>query len=387
MIKKIALVGATGSIGRQVIEVALSHPQQFQIVAMCAQRSAQIFQQQLWQVQPAYAALADSSAAQSVTEVPQGTQFLGGEDAALAVAAYAEADIVVVAATGFAGLKYSLAAIGAGKSVALANKETLVCGGDLVMPLVQQKGLNLLPVDSEHSAIWQCLNFDRAAHYQNLIITASGGAFRGKTRQELLSVTPEQALCHPTWQMGAKITIDCATLLNKGYEVIEAHHLFGAEYSQIKTVIHPQSIVHSMVQFEDGAVLAQLGVPSMKVPIQMALTYPNRLSSGVPAPDFAALSTLQFMPLERKNFPCYDMALACGEQGGILPCVCNAAAEVSVHAFLNHRIGFLDIERVLDGVLSQTLNQPVTSYAQLAQADATARQSAEKIIRSLSCNF
>jgi 1-deoxy-D-xylulose-5-phosphate reductoisomerase len=379
--KKIALIGSTGSIGRQTIEVALAHPDVFQIVAMAANGSAQLFEQQLHQVKPQYAALADNEAARSITEIPSTTRFCAGKQAALDAASFADADVVLVAASGFAGLQYSLAALAAKKQLALANKETLVCGGDLVMPMAQKMGVPVLPVDSEHSAIWQCLNFHTSTPFHSLIITASGGAFRGYSKEQLKEVTPEQALAHPTWHMGAKITVDSATLLNKGFEVIEAHHLFRAPFSAIQTVIHPQSIVHSMVEFTDGAVLAQLSNPSMMLPIQAALTYPNRIPCPITPLDFCKRFSLEFMPLERKAYPCYDIALTCGEQGGILPTALNAAGEEAVYAFLAKKIGFLRIGEVLNDVVQRTQNTAVCSFEQLQEVDKKARLFAQAAIQ------
>ncbi len=260
--------------------------------------------------------------------------------------------------------------------LALANKETLVCGGDLVMPKIKE----IMPVDSEHSAIWQCLNFDRNAKFDSLVITASGGAFRGRKWETLSSVTPAEALAHPTWKMGAKITVDCATLLNKGYEVIEAHHLYGAPYDKISAVIHPQSIVHSMVRFADGATLAQLSYPTMELPIQLALTYPERYDCALPQLDFAKALSLEFLPLNRADYPLYGLALDCGKAGGILPTALNAASEVAVGAFLKGALSFTDIYKVADKVVSQTANERVQSYEQLALADREARRLADKII-------
>lgn len=381
--KDIALIGSTGSIGKQVLEVVEAHKNSFRIVAMAANADSKTFSAQLWSVRPAYAALANQQVGKTVSEVPQGTTFLTGEQAALAVASYPAADIVVVAASGFAGLAYTLAAIAAHKTVALANKETLVCGGDLVIPEVKKQGVELVPIDSEHSAIWQCLHFHTGAPFQNLIITASGGAFRGYSQQQLQTVTPAQALNHPTWRMGPKITVDSATLLNKGFEVIEAHHLFGAPYQNIKTVIHPQSIVHSMVEFADGAILAQLSNPSMCLPIQAALTYPKRMPCPVKPLSFAEAFSLQFQPLVRADYPCYDLALTCGTQGGILPTVLNAAGEVAVHAFLQGQIGFLQIAGVLFKVVNATPNAPVQSFEQLSATDKQARQQANQVIHQL----
>jgi 1-deoxy-D-xylulose-5-phosphate reductoisomerase len=381
--KKIALIGSTGSIGRQTIEVVASHPERFCIVAMAAGGSADLFEEQINAVKPKYAALCNGEAAKRITNIPAGTQFFGGQEAALRAASYEEADIVVVAASGFAGLRYSLAAIQAGKQLALANKETLVCGGDFVLPLAKKMGVTVLPVDSEHSAIWQCLNFQPHVAFRSLIITASGGAFRGWNREQLKGVTAAQALAHPTWQMGPKITVDSATLLNKGFEVIEAHHLFGADYSDIQTVIHPQSIVHSMVEFADGAVMAQLSHPSMLLPIQMALTYPERLDCPLKRLSVKEAFALQFMPLIRQDYPCFDIALSCGQKGGTAPTVLNAAGEEAVYAFLRGELPFLAISEVLQGVLDESAVFPVEGYEQLTEVDNKARQCARRLIKNI----
>ena len=288
--KNIALIGCTGSIGRQAIKVAARYPEKFRIVAMAANTGGEVFVRQAAEVCPAFAALRQEGEA---VPVPAGTRFARGESAFEEACSYADADVVLVAVTGFAGLKAALLAIAAGKDVALANKESLVAGGDLVMRLAAEKGVNVLPVDSEHSAVWQCLHFDRKAPFSRILLTASGGALRDVPLAELSSVTAAQALAHPNWDMGAKITIDCATMLNKGFEVIEAMHLYGAALSQIKVLIHRESVVHSLVEFADGAALAQLGVPSMELPIQLALTYPERLPCCPPA-DLAAVGALHF---------------------------------------------------------------------------------------------
>ena len=379
--KKIALIGSTGSIGRQTIEVALSRPEEFKIVAMAANCSHELFERQINAVRPAYCALASETG--KVPEVPPGTRFACGEEAALDAARFGGCDIVLVAAGGFAGLKYSLAAINAGKALALANKETLVCGGDVVMPLVKKRGVSLRPVDSEHSAIWQCLGFDAGAPFARLIITASGGPFRDYTPEMLASVTPEMALAHPTWNMGAKITVDSATMLNKGFEVIEAHHLFGADYGKIQAVIHPQSIVHSMVEFCDGAVMAQLSRPTMKLPILLALGYPERRPLAEARPDFSAALSLEFSPLNSGMFPCFDIALACAKAGGTLPCELNAAGEEAVRAFLSGRIRFTDIARVVGGTVEGSACGRAESYAALCEADARARIRAASVIDGL----
>lgn len=364
--KNIALIGSTGSIGRQVIEVVKNHPDKFKIVALVANSPSAEFLRQVEELKPAYYALASKDS-----------------EGAYAAAELDCADVIFNAASGFAGLEYSLRAARAGKTLALANKETLVCGSDLILPLNSIHGGKIVPVDSEHSAIWQCLNFDCAKPVRRLIITASGGAFKGYTFEQLKNVTPEQALNHPTWQMGKKITVDSATLMNKGYEVIEAHALYGTPYNRIEAVIHPQSIVHSMVEFEDGAILAQLSYPTMELPIQIALTYPQRYSCGVSPMDFAKAFSLGFEPIARKDYPLFDLALRCGEEGGTLPCAMNAADEVAVNAFLNKNLTYTDIFMVVDGVISSTPCEKVTSFEQLSEVDRLARKAAQKIINKL----
>ncbi len=376
--KKVALVGSTGSIGRQVINV-VNRTEKFSLVALIANSSKDEFLRQVGALTPQYASLTDLSAAKSIGELPAGVKFLPGEDGALKALEDCGADVIVVACGGFAGLKYSLKAAELGIPLALANKETLVCGGDLVMPCIKE----IMPVDSEHSAIWQCLNFDRSAEFDSLVITASGGAFRGRAWNSLANVTPAEALRHPTWKMGAKITVDCATLLNKGYEIIEAHHLYGAPYEKISAVIHPQSIVHSMVRFADGATLAQLSYPTMELPIQLALTYPERYDCALPQLDFTKALSLEFLPLEMEEYPLYSLALDCGKAGGVLPTALNAASEVAVNAFLQGGLRFTDIFTVADKVVSGTANEKVQSYEQLALADKNARGLAEKIIKEV----
>ena len=361
--KKIALIGCTGSIGVQVLKVVREHADEFKIVALVAGSESEIFKKQVREFKPQLSAVAADD-----------------KEKALAAAELDSADVVFNAAGGFAGLEYSLRAIRAGKTLALANKETLVCGGELVTKLAAQKGVDIIPVDSEHSAIWQCLNFDAKAPFKRLIITASGGAFRGKSLKELEGVTPEQALAHPTWKMGKKITIDSATLLNKGYEVIEAHVLYNAPYSKIETVIQPQSVVHSLVEFEDGAYLAQMGVPSMEVPISLALSYPQRLKTGVQPLDFKSAFSLQFEPLKRRDYPLFDLSMQCAKAGGIMPCALNAADEIAVKAFLDGKIKFTAIYAVVSQVLSATVSDKVISFKQLEEVDRTARRMANDVI-------
>ena len=376
--KKIALVGSCGSIGRQVADVVRRSAGEFSLCALISNRSLETFNAQIAEFKPSFAVLTDRDAAKGII-APLETKVLSGEDGALEALGECGADIVFVACGGFAGLKYSLKAVETGARLALANKETLVCGGDIIMPLVGE----LVPVDSEHSAIWQCLNFERRAPFERLIITASGGPFRGRKFADLKGVKAADALRHPTWKMGAKITVDSATLLNKGYEIIEAHHLYNAPYSRIEAVIQPQSIVHSMVEFADGAVLAQLSNPSMELPIQLALTYPGRCRSGVAKMDFTRAFSLDFMPLERGQYPMYDLALECGRRGGIMPTVLNAASEIAVGAFLRDAIGFTDIYEISADVVAATPYARAESYSQLCEADGAARRLAARHIKGV----
>ena len=376
--KKIALVGSCGSIGRQVADVVRRSAGEFSLCALISNRSLETFNAQIAEFKPSFAVLTDRDAAKGII-APRETKVLSGDDGALEALGECGADIVFVACGGFAGLKYSLKAVETGARLALANKETLVCGGDIIMPLVGE----LVPVDSEHSAIWQCLNFERRAPFERLIITASGGPFRGRKFADLKDVKAADALRHPTWKMGAKITVDSATLLNKGYEIIEAHHLYNAPYSRIEAVIQPQSIVHSMVEFADGAVLAQLSNPSMELPIQLALTYPGRCRSGVAKMDFTRAFSLDFMPLERGQYPMYDLALECGRRGGIMPTVLNAASEIAVGAFLRDAIGFTDIFEISADVVAATPYARAESYSQLCEADGAARRLAARHIKGV----
>lgn len=365
--KKIALLGSTGSIGVQVLEAVRRHPNTFKIVALSAYNDGKEFKRQVKEFSPLVHGAASVDKA-----------------AALACAECEEADIVFNAVSGFAGLEYSLKAIKAGKTLALANKETLVSGGELVTRAAAAKGVEIIPVDSEHSAIWQCLGYNCKASFKKLIITASGGAFRGYTAEQLEKVTPSQALNHPTWKMGKKITVDSATLVNKGYEVIEAHELYNAPYSKIETVIQPTSIVHSLVEFADGAVMAQLGTPDMEVPIQLALTYPKRMSTSAKSLSFKQALSLEFLPLNKKDYPLYDLTVACGKEGGTLPCALNAADEVAVKAFLDGKIKFTGIYAAVSQVLSTTVRDEIVSFKQLEEVDRNARWKAHKIIYKLS---
>ena len=377
--KTISLIGSTGSIGRQVLSVVRRHSDKYKVESIVANSSAELFLQQVNEFRPKYAALVDESIGKAIEDkIPSGVKYGYGKNAALEAIAYGET--AFVAATGFAGLEYSLAAIAGGKDLALANKETLVCGGELVMGNLKGAGTHLMPVDSEHSALWQALNFRTNAAFRRLIITASGGPFYGASKETLAKVTPASALKHPTWNMGAKITIDSATLLNKGLEVIEAKWLYDCPLEKIHTVVHPESIIHSMVEFEDMAVLAQMSYPTMELPIQLALTYPDRLDCGLKPLDFESLGALHFKPLHRKDFPCYDLALKSIELGDNYPCAMNGAGEVAVHAFLRGEIPFLSIAEVMEAAIAKTQRTPATSLSALVETDRAARAYAAEAI-------
>lgn len=377
--KTISLIGSTGSIGTQVCSVVRRHSDQFKIKSIVANASTELFLAQVKEFMPEYAALADEKAGREIAaQIPDGVKFGYGEKAAEEAIAYG--DVAFVAATGFAGLKYSLKAVELKKDIALANKETLVCGGELVMGKVREAGIDLMPVDSEHSALWQALNFRLNAPFRRLIITASGGPFYAYTPEQLKNVTPMSALKHPTWQMGAKITIDSATLLNKGFEVIEARWLYDAPLEKIYTVVQPESIIHSMVEFDDGGILAQMSYPTMELPIQLALTYPERLYCDLKPLDFETLGAIRFLPLDRKRFPCYDLALTSLELGDNYPCALNGAGEVAVHAFLQERIAFTEIAETMRAVLEKTERIKTEDYGILKETDARARALAREHI-------
>ena len=380
--REISLIGSTGSIGIQACNVVRRYPQKFKIVSLVANTSADVFLGQVQEFKPKYAALADEQAGKKIAgDIPKGVRFAYGKQAAEDGVCFG--DTALVAATGFAGLRYSLRAIAENKRLALANKETLVCGGALVMGELEKKGLDILPIDSEHSALWQALSFDRKADFKRLIITASGGPFYGKTQEQLRGVTPASALKHPTWKMGAKITIDSATLLNKGFEVIEAKWLYDTTLDKIHTVVQPESIIHSMVEFADRGILAQMSYPTMELPIQLALTYPERLDCELAPLNFETLGAIRFLPLERKAFPCYDLALTSLEQGDNYPCALNGAGEVAVRAFLDERIPFTAIADTMDYALQKTKQTKADSYEVLQSTDIAARALAEEYVNKV----
>lgn len=372
---KISLIGSTGSIGRQVVDVALRHKDKFKIITLAAGGNAKLLEEQANLLHPEVIALADPEKACEIKELPKGTALYTGENAVLH-AVSEKSDIVFVAVSGFAGLKPTLEGISLGKDIALANKETLVAGGEIVMKLAKEKGVRIIPVDSEHSAIFQCLGFTRDADFRKLIITASGGAFRDLPKEKIEKMNAADALRHPNWNMGKKITIDCATLLNKGLEVIEACRLYNAPLEKVEAIIHPESIIHSMVEFCDGAIMAQLGYPSMEIPIQLALTYPKRYETGVPFLSLAG-KTLHLDNIDTDRFPCFSLALDAYKKGGLYPCAMNAANEAAVMLYLEDKIKFYDIAELISYATEKAQNGEVT-YDNLVFADAEARRAVQK---------
>lgn len=351
--KRVALLGSTGSIGTQTLEVIKSHSDRFEVEVLTAQNNAALLVQQALEFTPNAVVIGNEAYYQQVkTQLePAHIKVYAGEKALAEVIEMDTIDVVLTALVGFAGLMPTIKAIEAGKPIALANKETLVVAGELVSRLARSRGVNIYPVDSEHSAIFQCLMGEFHNPIEKLILTASGGPFRGKDSQYLKKVKKEQALKHPNWDMGAKITIDSATLMNKGLEVIEAKWLFGVDASQIEVVVHPQSIIHSLVQFEDGSIKAQLGIPDMRIPIQFALTYPDRYPSTLPRFDFGLYPELNFEAPDLKTFRNLQLAYDALDMGGNAACLLNAANEVVVAAFLQDQVGFLDMPEIINETL------------------------------------
>lgn len=368
---KVAILGSTGSIGTQTLDVISQHKDLFEVVALAAHSSALKLVEQALKFNVGQVALADAKAgALAVSEL--GIDRVGiGAEAVVDLIEKTYPDIVINALVGSAGLRATIATLKAGKKLGLANKESLVAGGELVMPLVAPG--QMIPVDSEHSAIFQCLRGEDKTEVARLWITASGGPFRGKDRAFLSTVTPEAALAHPTWSMGPKISIDSSTLMNKGLEVIEAHHLFDIGYDEISVVVHPQSCVHSMVEFTDGSVIAHMGVTDMRIPIQFALSYPERLSAPVPPLDMTTLGSLTFEAPDMNTFGCLALALEAGRIGGSMPVVLNAANEAAVAAFLGGKIKFLEIEKAINSALMMIPQERVESLEHLEQIDLRAR--------------
>jgi 1-deoxy-D-xylulose-5-phosphate reductoisomerase len=379
-LETVTILGATGSIGRQTLDVLARNPERYRVLGLTAGHT--------WR--PRFAALADEQAAEALRnhlrEAGSHTQVLAGHAGVAEVAALQEADTVVAAIVGAAGVRPTLAAVEAGKKILLANKETLVVTGALFMEAVKRHGATLLPVDSEHNAIFQCLPAEGVGPgVRRLLLTASGGPFRGWTREQLTAVTPEQAVCHPNWDMGPKISVDSATLMNKGLEYIEACWLFDVAPERIDVMIHPQSVVHSMVEYLDGSVLAQMGTPDMRTPIACALSWPERIESGASRLDFATLSGLDFQAPDNDAFPCLGLARQSMEEGGAATAVLNAANEEAVAAFLDRRLGFNGIGAVVEETLQRTPSSRCTDVDAVMDVDARARVLARSLIREWAC--
>ena len=382
--KHISLLGSTGSIGKQTLEVVAANPDKLKVRALAAHRSDELLEQQIRQFEPDIAVLSDKDAAARLAARYHGkTKILAGDEGLLAAATYDGADTVLASMVGYAGLRPTLAAIECGKNIALANKETLVAAGSLVMAAVRKHGVSLTPVDSEHSAIFQSLRGGAEKEVKRLIVTASGGPFRGKKRSELENVTLAQCLKHPNWSMGPKVTLDSSTLANKGLEVMEAHWLFDMPYDKIDVVVHPQSIVHSLVEFCDGSVIAQLGEPDMRLPIQYALSWPDRFDYSFEQLDLVKAASLTFEAPDLEAFPSLKIAVDCGKAGGTLPCAFNAANEEAVNAFLHDKIRYLDIPYITAAVTQAHDNVAEPQIEDIEQADAWARADAQRVIEGL----
>ncbi|GGG86024.1 1-deoxy-D-xylulose 5-phosphate reductoisomerase [Parapedobacter pyrenivorans] len=380
--RKIVLLGATGSIGTQALEVVRAHPNRFEMQVLTAATNAELLIQQALEFRPQAVVITDEGKYAEVKAALTGTsiEVLAGSAALEEVVQYDGVGLVISALVGSAGLRPTIAAIKAGKDIALANKETLVVGGQLVMELVSKHGVNLLPVDSEHSAIFQCLVGESNNPIERVYLTASGGPFRGKDRAYLASVSHEQALCHPNWVMGAKITIDSATLMNKGLEVIEAKWLFGLEARQIDVVVHPQSAVHSLVQFEDGSIKAQLGPADMRLPIQYALTYPNRVGNNFKRFNFADFPSLTFEQPDTDTFRNLALAYRALELGGNVPCILNAANEEVVAAFLKGGVGFLQMSDIIEETMATVGHIAKPSLDDYLRTDRESRAIAKALV-------
>lgn len=373
--KNIAILGSTGSIGTQTIEVVEAHPEQFRVVALAAGTNVPLVIEQVNRLKPELVSVGSKDIADQVNiHIPSEVKLTYGSEGLIEVATHPKAELLVTGIVGSIGLRPTLAAIEARKTIALANKETLITAGQIVMEKAMEYNVPLLPVDSEHSAIFQCLQGENRERVEEIILTASGGSFRHKNREELKNVTVEDALKHPNWSMGVKVTVDSATMMNKGLEVIEAHWLFRLPFEQIKVLLHEESIIHSMVLFQDSAIVAQLGTPDMRVPIQYALTYPDRFHMKSERLNLAQIGKLHFRDVDFARYPCLKMAYDAGQTGGTMPTVLNAANEVAVDRFLRSEISFLQIEEIIYHTLEQ--HQPAMNpgLAEIEEVDQWARQ-------------
>ena len=380
--KKISILGSTGSIGVSTLNVVEQFPERFDVVGLAVQRNITLLEEQMHKFRPQVVSVADEELGQQLKErcsnIP--VEVFTGESGIIQVATHPDVELVVSSIVGFAGLIPTYQAIMANKHIALANKETLVVAGALIMPEIEKRGLSLLPVDSEHSAIFQSLQGHDKNDIHKILLTCSGGPFRRHTQEQLQTVSLQDALRHPNWDMGNKITIDSATLMNKGLEVLEAHWLFGVDFSNIQVVIHPQSVIHSMVEYVDSSIIAQLGIPDMRIPIAYAMSYPERVNLDVPRVNLFDIGTFTFEGPDFDRFPCLHYAYKAGEIGGTMPAVLNAANEVAVDAFLQGNISFLDIPRTIKHVMETHEVQPLSTLDDAIEADRWARKEASTCI-------
>jgi 1-deoxy-D-xylulose-5-phosphate reductoisomerase len=384
MVQRVVILGSTGSIGTQTLKIIEQFPDKFSVCALATGNNISLLEDQARHFKAEVVAVHNENQATELKRRLADTpiKVLAGAQGLSEVSAWGGADVVVVAVVGFSGVIPTLTAIRAGKKIALANKETLVAAGELIMAEARRYNTVIMPIDSEHAAIFQCLHAAKSgSELKQVILTASGGAFIGKAMAELANVTSKEALRHPNWLMGPRITIDSATLMNKGFEVIEAYHLFNLKKTQIKAVIHPESIVHSMVEFVDGSIVAQLGLPDMLLPIQYALSYPDRWPNPYPRFDWGKSHTLHFLPVAAGDYPCLDMAFQALQVGGTLPAVLNGADEVAVHHFLEDRISFLKIPALLAEVMSRHKVKQHPSLDEIVDADRWAREETEALIK------
>ena len=373
--KKITVLGVTGSIGTQTVDVVKHHKNEFEIIAMSAGHNIDLLEQIMCDIMPRYICVQEKKDQEYLQRKYPQCQVVCGQEGLVMISTLPEIDLVLNAVVGFAGLVPTIEAIKAGKDIALANKETLVVAGHLIMPLIKEYGVSLLPVDSEHSAIFQSMNGEFHQEISKIILTASGGSFRDKSREELKHVTVQEALCHPNWSMGAKITIDSATLFNKGLEVMEARWLFDVDYDQIEVLIHPESIIHSMVEYQDTSIIAQLGTPDMRLPIQYALSYPHRLDlMGGKRLSLSQIGKLHFIKPDFKRFHALELAYEAGRKGGSMPCVLNGANEQANALFLAGKIQFLDIEELVEETMRAHHHIDYPSLEQLIEIDRWARE-------------
>ncbi len=379
--RRICVLGSTGSIGRQTLDVVRAHPDQYKIVGLSAYKNVELLRGQIEEFKPSMVALAGEGS--TMQDLPQGNREFSvfkGSKGLVELVKLSDGDIIVNGLVGSIGLNPTIAAIRAGKVLALANKESMVVGGDLVRQQLRKSKATIVPVDSEHSAVFQCVMGEDPKELKKIILTGSGGPFRGRKAAEMQDVTVEEALAHPRWNMGNKISIDSATLMNKGLEVIEAHYLFGVGYDQIEVVIHPQSIIHSMVEFVDGSIKAHLGQTDMRIPIQYAISFPHRLHLALPSVDFAELGSLTFEQPDLENFPCLGHALWAGKQGKTYPAVLNAANEEAVNAFLNNRIGFTSIPLLIEEVLNCHNPTDIRDFSDVITVEDWAKEKTRELI-------